>query len=144
MTTQQTHSPAAGPTLVQGVLADRRDGMIVLDIPGTDYQLHLLESTPTQTTIGKKIRGRITAQARRVDVIKTGGRYIEPVAGRPRRIQGRIVAIDHDADAVVVNAAVPIHCKTNAHQRATDFAVDQLGSFDALPGARFEPVDEPR
>jgi len=127
-------------SLVEGRLAEMQEGGIVLALPGTDYRLHLRVEGSIGTAPGEKIRGRVIAQARRIDVIKSGGRYIEPVDGRPRRVQGRVIAVDESRDALLVRAAAPIRAHTNDLQTAADFSVDQMVSFDVEPGARFEPA----
>ena len=135
------------PTIARGVLAENhpatysKPAQIVLAIPNTNYQLHLVPTGPITVEAGKRILGTIQASARRVDVVDTGGRYIEPVFGRPRRIQGRVLAGSDDTRMLVVDAAVPIHCKlTDFRQKPSQFAVGELVSFDALEGATFTPT----
>lgn len=130
------------PTLARGLLeaivepAAARPGHIVISLPNTSYQMHLLPTSPITAEIGKRIVGTVRAKARRIDTVLTGGRYVEPVFGRPRRIQGSVIAIA--GDAVVVDAAVPVHVTpTDPRQKASDFAVGQFVSFDALDGATF-------
>ena len=119
----------AGPTATQ-------PGYIVVSVPNTSYRLHLRPSTPITAELGKRIIGTIRAKARRIDSVQTGGRYVEPVFGRPRRIQGSVIAVT--ADAVVVDATMPIHVTpTDPRQKPTDFAPGQFVSFDALEGATF-------
>jgi len=73
--------------------------------------------------------------------VGTGGRYVEPVYGRPRRVQGSVIAIDQANNAVVVDATIPIHCTpTDPRQKATDFQPGQFVSFDVLEGATFTPA----
>jgi hypothetical protein len=82
----------------------------------------------------------IRARCRRIDVVGTGGRYVEPVYGRPRRVQGTVISTDASRNTVVVDAAIPIHCTpTDPRQKATDFQTGQLVSFDVLEGATFAP-----
>ena len=126
--------------LARGVLAAASDDRIVFLIPGTDYQLHLAVYKAPSTTIGKRIAGTIQAQARRIDVVHTGGRYVEPVYGRPRRVQGEIVAVDPGSQTVTVHAGVPIVCKTEGAQRAENFQVGDFVSFDVRSGASFTPA----
>lgn len=128
-------------TIAEGVLVDKGDDFIVLAVPGTNYELRLLVPSPIDAPVGSKLRGRVRVRARRIDKIKAGGRYIEPVAGRPRRIQGRVTSVDEVNDVLVVRAAIPINCRTNGIQRAGMFTVDHLVSFDIDPDARFEPVE---
>ncbi len=116
------------------------DSMVVFEVPNTSYQLYLIPTTPVRTEPGKRLIGTITARARRIDVVQTGGRYIEPVFGRPRRIQGSVVAVA--GDAVVVDCGVPVHCTpTDARQAASQFEVGQFVSFDVLEGATFTPAN---
>src|SRR5690606_12854034 len=96
--------------------------------------------------VGRRVAGRIYARAKRVDIVRVGGRYIEPVYGRPRRLQGRVVAIDAEANAIAVHCACPIICTLTAPgQSAEQFTLGQLVSFDVERGARFEWIaqDEP-
>lgn len=132
------------PTLARGVLEQiveptaTRAGYIVVSYPNTSYQLHLIPGAPVTAEIGKRIIGKVRAAARRIDVVTTGGRYVEPVYGRPRRIQGSVIAVDAPSNTVVVDASVPVHVTpTDPRQNAGDFAVGAFVSFDALDGATF-------
>jgi len=115
---------------------------IIFKVPGTSYELYLEPSAgihDIKCAPGKRLVGIIRAQAKRIDEVRTGGRYVEPVYGRPRRVQGRIVAIE--GPAVVVDAGVPIHCTpTDPRQEASGFEVGQFVSFDVKPGASFEQI----
>jgi hypothetical protein len=105
-------------------------------VPNTSYELHLLPTSPVTAGVSKRLIGTIRAQARRIDVVQSGGQYVEPVMGRPRRVQGTVIAIA--GNAVVVDAGVPIHCTpTDARQQASQFAPGQFVSFDVLDGATF-------
>lgn len=129
------------PTNVsRAVLAEKESGAVVLTIPGTDYKLRLETAGTIGNEPGKRILGVIRANARRIDVTDTGGRYIEPVYGRPRRIQGTIEAIDKETDdvSVRVHEQIVFVCKTNGLQHASDFTPGQFVTFEMEPGARFE------
>jgi hypothetical protein len=130
------------PTLARGILEAIVDatatipGHIVVSYPNTSYQIHLIPARPVTSEVGKRIIGTIRAKARRIDTVNTGGRYVEPVYGRPRRIQGSVIAIT--GDAVVVDATMPIHITpTDPRQKPGDFQVGDFVSFDALEGATF-------
>jgi hypothetical protein len=132
------------PRLARGILSavqaetPTRPAAITLAIPNTSYEIHLV-CGPVKAAIGKRIVGAIRAEAKRVDTVRTGGRFIEPVYGRPRRVQGTVVAIDTAANAIIVDATVPIHCRlTDQRQKAADFEPGQFVSFDVKDGARFE------
>jgi len=134
------------PTQARGVLEEvvadspTRPGYIVFSVPNSSYRLYLRPAGPLATSVGGRLVGVITATARRVDVIDTGGKYVEPVFGRPRRVQGKVVALDEGARAIVVDAGgVSIQCRlSDARQRPVDFSIGELVSFDVLDGATFE------
>lgn len=127
----------------RGVLMEADDDRIVFAVPGTEYQLHLLVYQKPTTPIGQRLTGIIRAQARRIDVVHRGGKYIEPLYGHPRRVQGEIIAIDPAGRSVTVDAGVPIVCSTDERQVAQDFGEGDFVSFDVLPGASFTPANEP-
>jgi hypothetical protein len=143
----QPRKPVDPANIARGELVEEHDGSIVLSVPGTDYRMNLLVGTPLNASendlMNRKIRGVIRAQARRIDVVVTGGRFVEPVYGRPRRVQGVIVATDPAADTVTVQAhdSLPIVCKTNGAQHAADFKIGQFVSFDVAAGATFSRVN---
>ena len=122
---------------VTGVVREKHDDRIVLSIPETSYQLHLNVYKPVETPVGKKITGVIRAQVTRLDKSGTGGKYIEPVYGRPRRIQGTIKSIDPAERTVTINATVPIVCKTDVNQNPSQFNVGDFVTCGVLPGASF-------
>ena len=137
------------PQTARGVLADRfpetatKPAMVVLTFYNTQYELHLLPvgeiATPDSVKHGKRVEGRIRADAKRVDIVTSGGRYVEPVHGRPRRVQGSIVATDNTKNTITVNAGVPIECRlTDRRQTASQFEPGQFVSFDVMRGATFE------
>jgi hypothetical protein len=128
-------------THARGVLAAASDAQVSITIPGTDYRLDLEVYQRPAHPLGKRIAGTIRGQARRVDIVKTGGRYIEPVAGKPRRVQGVVAATDSGENSITVDAVVPIVCRlTDARQRAEQFRPGDLVAFDLMPGASFTPA----
>jgi hypothetical protein len=128
------------PTLARGTFiasvaeTATKPAYIAMGVPNTSYELHLRPVGTLSAQPGKRLIGTIRASARRIDETKTGGRFIEPVMGRPRRVQGTVIAIKDGA--VVVDAGLPIHCTpTDPRQRADQFAVGAFVGFDVLDGA---------
>lgn len=132
------------PSLARGVLeavvapTATKPGHVVISFPNTSYQMHLLPTRPVSGEVGKRIIGIVRATARRVDAVSTGGKYVEPVFGHPRRVQGRVVGHDDGARVLIVDAAVPMHCTlSDQRQTPSDFPIGELVSFDALDGSTF-------
>lgn len=129
------------PAIARGVLEGVEPAHIVVSFANTSYQMHLIPTRPVKGEIGKRITGVIRVDARRVDVVDTGGKYVEPVFGRPRRVQGRVLATSDSPRTIVVDAGMPVHlCPLDERQRPTDFLPGALVSCDVLDGARFTQV----
>ena len=134
------------PHLARGLLEHvvvetaTKPAYIVFSVPDTSYKIHLRATVPITSAVGKRLVGTVRVKARRLDVVDTGGRYVEPVFGRPRRVQGTVVSTDAAANTVTVNAGVPIACElTDPRQSADQFQPGQLVSADVLDGATFTP-----
>lgn len=135
------------PRLARGTLSEilgasaTRPELLVVTFPNTSYRLHLVPLGTGRPAVGGRAIGIIRARARRVDTVVSGGRYVEPVFGRPRRVQGRVVAIDSQRNTIVVDAGMPIHAElTDPRAGADAFREGQFVSFDVLDGASFEPA----
>lgn len=128
------------PALAFGVLKHQHADHIVFGIPHTDYELHLQVDEPLDLEPGKPLRGRIFAQALRIDKARGGGRYIEPIYGRPRRLQGRIVATEPATNTITVHCGCPIQCVLGPRQQIPTFDVGDFVTFDIERGARFVPI----
>lgn len=140
------------PRLARGRVLEHRPAtatepeLIVLGFPNTSYRTHLIPVGRPAPAVGEAAIGTVRADARRVDVVRSGGRYVEPVLGRPRRVQGSVVATDPAANTITVNAGIAIVCTLTAldrsgnPQRAEQFRPGEFVSFDVLRGATFEPA----
>ena len=136
-----TTMPATNDVNVcRAIVQSIADDHIVLSFAETSYEMRLIPTGPIDTPIGKRITGVIRVQARRIDIVQTGGRYVEPVYGRPCRIQGQIVATDLPGSTVTVAAPMPIVCKTDGRQRAGDFQIGDFVTMGTEPGATFTPA----
>lgn len=138
---------AIDPTIARGVFAGmipgtaNRPACVEITFPSNNYRLHLVPTAPIESPKGKRVLGTIAVQARRIDETRTGGRFIEPVIGRPQRVQGVVIAVEEARNTIVLNAAAPIHVTpTDPRQKAGQFMVGQLVGFDALEGATFTPA----
>ena len=132
-----TPSPTTklAPSLARGTLVATLDATstlperIVFAVPNTSYELHLIPQGPITAQPGKRLIGTIRAHARSIDLVQTGGRYIEPVAGKPRRIQGTVAAAA--PDSLLIDAPVPLHITPpDPRQKPGDFNPGDLVAFD--------------
>lgn len=145
MSTETAQYPAAAGKLTGQATRVTPDGdihTVDFELPHTDYRLALVVPEPiAEDLIDARVKGVIHAHALRVDVIQAGGRFIEPVFGRPRRLQGRVKSVDVSNNRIVVNCAVPIVCELTAPgQTADQFEVTQLVSFDVKAGTSLDLI----
>ncbi len=106
-------------------------------VPDSSYELHLRSMGTITSQTGKRLIGIIRLSARRIDITGSGGQFIEPVAGRPRRIQGRVIAIVDGA--LVIDVGVPVYCTlTDPRQRAEQFEIGSFVGADVMDGASME------
>jgi len=131
--------PAVVPT-VTGVVESISSEQLVLKIPGSDYRLTLVPVGDLGAAVGDKLAGVVRAKSQRIDIVPAGGRYIEPVYGRPRRLQGCISGGNVSNNEIYVSAGPRIAITPMAPQRAGDFSIGQMISFDVEAGATFEPL----
>lgn len=138
-------SEAAAPTspttppVVHGVVDEVHSDWVQVRVPDTNYRLRLVPAQGLSVAVGDKVSGVIRAQALRMDVVPAGGRYIEPVQGRPRRVQGRVVGGNVSNNEVYLKAGPGVVVTPMAPQRASDFSIGQMVSFDVRDGATLEP-----
>ena len=125
--------------VMRGRLLEKSDDHVVVGVPETSYRLHLVLPEPIDVEVGRRVRGVIHCQARRVDVVPSGGRFIEPVFGRPRRIQGWVTGGDVQRNVLHVKAEVPLVVHLMPSQQASEFETGQMVCFDAEAGAKFVP-----
>ncbi len=130
-----------GLTIVEGVLRATGDDFVSLAKAGTEYVLDLVVESPVGKEPGEKVRGEIRVSAAKITVIETGGKYIEPLVGTPRRVAGRIVEIDGRANLLVVDAGpFVVVCTPGPLQKAARFEVGKMVTMGVKPGASFKAI----
>jgi len=122
-------------TVTRGLLLEHSPGRAVIALPGSDYQLHLLIPHPVEPGPHGEVSGRIAARALKVDRVGTGGLFIEPLYGRPRRVQGRVVSRDAAANTLTVAAPCVVVAQLDVTQRATDFPLGDLVACNIQNGS---------
>lgn len=120
----------------------RTDDAIVVSITGTNYQLHLRPTAAVDTPAGKRTRGVIRTDVWKVDFVSAGGgAYVEPVYGRPRRVQGRVIGTGPGDNSIIVDVCgCPIVGDLPERWQASEMKPGTRVGLDVRQGATFEPV----
>lgn len=127
--------------LASVVLVEQSDSKAVLGIRGTNYQMHLHVAQALSADSGDRVQGVIRGDVWKVDFVSAGGAYIEPVFGRPRRVQGRVVATDPAAHCVVLDVCgCPFVGMLAEGSDVSEIPVGTRVGLDIRDGATFDPA----
>lgn len=136
--------PSQTLALARGVLRSLSDECLVLGIPGTDYEIHLVPTVPAdqiRTPVGRRVTGTIEAKALRMHAAEGGGRFIEPLLGQPRIVAGTVVSIDEPGGRVLVDVAVPMWVNWQPGQDLSVLGEGRLVNCYVESGATFTPQE---
>ena len=126
----------------QGV---NKDGDVIVELPGTNYQLHLKCDGGVTPSPQGRVRGVVRCSAWKLDEVSAGGAFIEPVYGRPRRVQGTVLGTIAETNSVVVDVAgQPIVADLPERWQVSELSAGQRVGLDVYDGAGFEPTDAVR
>jgi len=123
-------------------LLEAADDHVVIGLPGTQYRIRLGIESNLDAQVGKRTRGRIVVPVWKVDFVNAGGgSFVEPIYGEPRRVQGPVIDIIADRNAVVVEVYdTPFVGVLAQRYKATDIKPGTRVGLDIPDGARFEPT----
>ena len=117
-------------------------GKVILGIYNTNYKLYLDTEDTIDAHHHTRIKGIIRASVWKVDFVSKGGAYIEPVAGKPRRIQGKVEGHIEDENAILIElwnivivANLPERWTATEIPEGTKVAVDiqDIPTFELAP-----------
>ena len=136
---QTLHQPA------KGKVVETRDGGVIFQPRGTNYELHLAVAGGYNGPLKKPVLGLVRVKARKVYTVPSGGNFVVPILGQPRIIQGRVMAMSESQ--IVVHAGGPVLVDLPEDGHAVDLANGPVAEGSivnvvAFPGASFEPADE--
>ena len=121
---------------------------VILGVHGTDYLIRLTPSVgPSDfpepaSRRNRRIRGTVMGRALKMHRADAGGRFIEPVHGQPRIVQGTVIRVDAKNDRLLMDIVVPMWITVETGvtgQRASDFQPGDLLNFYLESGTSFVP-----
>jgi hypothetical protein len=144
MSTMTSPSNASSANdICRAVLESKSSDRVEISIPGTSYRLQFTPVSPITGEVGKRILGRVRGRALRLHAAQAGGKFIEPVYGHPRIVQGTILGYGPrgaSGDALLVDMAIPVWLSLDAGQTAGDFPVGTMVNMYVESGMTFEEV----
>jgi len=112
------------------------DGLITLSVPGTNYA-NTFVFKGSGVKAGDKVKGTIHAPAWKLDHVDLGGNYVEPLMGRPRRMQGTVLAANAATNELTVKVGYEVTVKLPARYKAETYLNQRVG-WDNLEIPEFE------
>jgi len=105
------------------------NGIATLRVPGSNYRnSFVFNGNPASLPAGARVRGTIHAPAWKVDRVELGGNYVEPLFGRPRRMQGTILSVNPSRNELTVQVGYEATVKLPAGDKADTFKPgDRIG-----------------
>jgi hypothetical protein len=120
------------------------NGMVTLRVPGTNYRnTFLLQNADAKLALEQRVRGTIHAPAWKADHVDLGGNYVEPLFGRPRRMQGTILAVNAATNELTVQVGYEVTVKLPEKYTASSFPVGQRVGWDNIEIPTFELAATP-
>lgn len=124
------------------IVASVGEGLVTLRSPGANYETTFkLGGVAKALKAGDKVRGSILAPAWKAEKVSDGGNYVEPLLGRPRRMQGEIMSINAAANQLTVHVGYDVTVTLPDRYKASAFAVGQRIGWDNIEIPTFELQD---
>ena len=122
------------------------NGIATLSLPGSNYRNSFsVHGDAAALVQGARVRGAIHAPAWKVDRVEMGGNYVEPLLGRPRRMQGTILSVNAAANELTVQVGYEATVKLPAGARADSFKPGERIGWDniEIPTFELQPAAQP-
>ena len=117
------------------------NGVVTLAVPGSNYRnSFLLQGDASGLPPGTRVHGTIYAPAWKVDRVELGGNYVEPLFGRPRRMQGTILSVNPAANELTVQVGYQATVSLPEGYRADEYKVGERIGWDNIEMPVFEPA----
>ena len=116
------------------------NGQVTLRVSGFNYAntFALSGEAPAGFVSGAHVRGTIRAFASKVDRVELGGNYVEPLAGRPRRMQGTILAVNPATNELTVQVGYEAVVKLADRYKAVEFQVGERVGWESQQMPTFQ------
>ena len=106
------------------------DDQVTVVVPGTNYRSTFKYAGAAPLQVGQRVNAVVHAPTRKIEVVSDGGNYVEPLFGRPRRMQGRVVEQHATTSELLVQAGYPVRVKLPHGQTVADFPVGSRVGWD--------------
>ncbi|MGC9260305.1 MAG: hypothetical protein ACP5I8_09570 [Phycisphaerae bacterium] len=113
--------------------------LLTLKAPNANYRNTFKCSSAGDTAVGRRITGEIHAAARKIEAVSQGGNYVEPLFGRPRRMQGLVLRQNPGNNLLLVQTGYKVTVRLPPQQTAADYPVGSRVGWDNADWPEFIP-----
>jgi hypothetical protein len=121
------------------ILDALQDGLVTLAVPHSNYKNSFQLAGGSLPAPGQKVKGTIHAPAWKAEAVELGGNYVEPLYGRPRRMQGTILSVNAAANELTVQVGYEVTVKLPEKYKAADYQVGSRIGWDNVEIPTFTP-----
>lgn len=116
------------------------EGTVTLRVPNANYRNTFKLAGNITLSPGQRVSGTIHAQAWKAEAVALGGNYVEPLLGRPRRMQGTVLAVNEAANELTLHVGYDVVVKLPERYKAGNYAIGSRVGFDNLEIPTFTPA----
>jgi hypothetical protein len=133
--------PSSSDFPAQGKVIRVEEGFVIFAPSNTNYELKLIALPRYDGPVDKVVEVFISATARKLWTVSSGGNFLTPIQGPTRIVQGRIKYLDEKVMVVQAGAPVVIELPildTACDLNAGPLTVGSLVNATLVPGARLQ------
>jgi hypothetical protein len=112
--------------------------LVTLKTPNANYRTTFKCALAGQLVAGKRVSGTVHAPARKIEAVSQGGNYVEPLFGRPRRMQGLVLKQDLAENILTVQTGYEVAVQLPPQQSAADYPVGSRVGWDNADWPEFK------
>lgn len=111
--------------------------LVTLKTPNANYRNTFKCATAADMVVGKRVTGTVHAPGRKIEAVSEGGNYVEPLFGRPRRMQGLVLRQNIADNSLLVQTAYDVTVQLPSDQQAADFPAGSRVGWDNADWPQF-------
>ena len=106
-----------------------QNDLVTLKTPDANY-CNTFKFVGQPPVVGTRVVGEVYACARKAEMVSLGGNYVEPLFGRPRRMQGMVLEQNVQRNELRVRTGYDVTVKLPENQPATEFPIGSHVGWD--------------
>lgn len=111
------------------IVESTQDDLVTLKTPNANY-CNTFKFSGDMPQAGTRVVGEVYAIARKAEIVSLGGNYVEPLFGRPRRMQGMVLEQIVARNELRVQTGYEVTVKLPENQPVAEFPTGSHVGWD--------------